>query len=150
MRLLCGCFIQLKTNFLIVKMLSPPEQNVMTKYEQNQEQNFIFITCHFLGSVVRKRGSPWPGRVLLITRCVEVSVSQLFPEEQSLWRVPQVSQQYKFKSAVIQTVLERGPKDSFYGSWLKATINIHRLGCTCKTNHQFFQIITLKSILLFK
>ena len=56
MRLLCGYFIQLKTNFLIVKMLSPPEQNVMTKYEQNQEQNFIFITCHPLGSVVRKGG----------------------------------------------------------------------------------------------
>lgn len=74
----------LKTNFLTVKMLSPPEQTVMTKYEQNQEQSFIFYYLPPPGLSGEEEGRPWPGQVLLITRCVEVGVSQLFPMEQSV------------------------------------------------------------------
>lgn len=65
-RLLWGYFIQLKTNFLVLKMktrvLLFSRENVLTKYEQKRRTELYFCLLPALGSVGRKM---WEGPLAL-------------------------------------------------------------------------------------
>lgn len=57
----CCCFIQLKSNFLALKkkirVLCTPRANVIIRYEQKQEQSFIFVSYHPWAQWIGKWGA---------------------------------------------------------------------------------------------